>query len=64
MTPNPAKWQALQKERQQAAAVRVADALAVDKAEGCRRLVDEYQSGNLDLRNYPEDLQALEAYGR
>jgi hypothetical protein len=64
MAPDPSRWESLQKQERQRIAAQMADLLAPDKSENCRRLIAEYKSGKFDLRNFPEDLRAIEAYGR
>ena len=42
----------------------MAEMLATDRAENCRSLLQDYRSGKFDLNNYPEDIRAIQAYGR
>jgi len=61
---DPARWQDLQKQQRAAVASQLATALASAKAERCKGFAEAYEKGEFDLRNFPADLQAIEAYER
>lgn len=64
MKPDASRWEALQRQEREVVAARMAEMLATDRAENCRSLLQDYRSGKFDLNNYPEDIRAIQAYGR
>jgi hypothetical protein len=63
-SPDPSRWQAVQRQERAAVAAQLADVLAKEKAEQCKSFAEAYEKGEFDLKNFPEDLRAIEAYGR
>jgi hypothetical protein len=62
--PDPSRWDRLQTQEREVIAAQMAELLAKGRAEQCHSLADQYESGKFDLRNFHEDLRAIEAYGR
>jgi len=62
--PDPSRWERLQTQEREVIAAQIAQVLSKGKGAQCQALADQYESGKFDLRNFPEDLRAIEAYDR